>query len=125
METFQKQPDVEDSQIPQGRPRRRWERHDVTIPVTVTTVVNGERSSFGGQACDMSIGGLRLFLTREVEPGTSLQMEFPLPYHSAELVVRGVVRNRSGFTHGVEFVGPTRDQQEMIDRTCSVLGLLR
>ena len=125
MESSQKQNGEDGLNLPPARPRRRWQRHDITIPVTVTTMVNGERSSFSGQACDMSIGGLRLFLTREIEPGASLQLEFPLPYHSVDLAIRGVVRNRIGFTHGVEFVNPTREQQEMIDRTCSVLGLLR
>ena len=116
---------AEELKIAPGRPRRRWERHDLTIAVNVTTVVNGVRSAFSGQACDISIGGLRLFLAREIDPGTSLQMEFLLPYYSVELVVRGVVRNRNGFTHGIEFVSPTPEQQEMINRTCSVLGLLR
>jgi hypothetical protein len=125
MEPSQNQNGEDGLNLPPTRPRRRWERHDITIPVTVTTMVSGKRSSFSGQACDMSIGGLRLFLTREIEPGTSLQLEFPLPYHSLDLAIRGVVRNRTGFTHGVEFVNPTREQQVMIDRTCSVLGLLR
>ena len=105
--------------------RRRWERHDVTIAVNIETVVNGERSSFSGQASDISQGGLRLFLTRSLDPGTSVRMEFQLPYHSDELVIRGVVRNRSGFTHGVEFITPTPFQQQMIERTCNVFGLLR
>lgn len=125
MEPSQKQNDDNGLNLPATRPRRRWERHDITIPVTVSTMVSGKRSSFSGQACDMSIGGLRLFLTREIEAGTSVQLEFPLPYHSVDLTIRGVVRNRTGFTHGVEFVNPTSEQQEMIDRTCSVLGLMR
>src|ERR1035438_1853426 len=74
MEPSQKQNGEDGPNLPPARPRRRWERHDITIPVTVTTMVNGERSSFSGQACDMSIGGLRLFLTREIEPGASLQV---------------------------------------------------
>jgi c-di-GMP-binding flagellar brake protein YcgR len=125
MEFSQRPSRAEDSAIPLGRPRRRWDRHDVATSVNVTTVVNGERTTFSGQACDISIGGLRLFLTREIDAGTSLQLEFLLPYYSMELVVRGVVRNRSGFTHGVEFISPTPEQQEMIDRTCHVLALLR
>jgi hypothetical protein len=125
MESSQKQNGADEPKIAPGRPRRRWERYDITIPVNVATVANGERTSFTGQACDISIGGLRLFLTREIAPGTSLLLEFPLPYSSAQLEIRGVIRNRTGYTHGVEFVSPTREQQELIDRTCNVLGLLR
>lgn len=125
MDSSQRANSPEEPRLPPGRPRRRWERYDITIPISIATVVNGERTSFSGQGCDISIGGLRLFLTREIDPGTSLLLEFPLPYSSAQLEVRGVVRNRSGYTHGVEFVNPTRDQQELIERTCNVLGLLR
>jgi PilZ domain-containing protein len=107
------------------RSRRRWERHDITIPVEVTTIVNGERSVLSGRASDISRGGLRLFLTREMELGTSVKMEFLLPYHSMQLVIRGVVRSRDGFTHGVEFSNPTSFQQQIIERTCNVFGLLR
>ncbi len=107
------------------RARRRWERHDVRIPVNVSTTVNGDTFQFTGEACDISIGGLRLFLTREVAPGAGLVMEFLLPYCSSTLAMRGVVRNRSGFTHGIEFTHTTPDQQQQIERTCKVFALLK
>ena len=121
----QKQTSVEDREAGKEGPLRRSERHEVTIPVNVTAVINGEVSSFSGQASDLSRGGLRLFLTRVIELGASLQMEFKLPYYSMDLVIRGVVRNRSGFTHGIEFICATPYQQAMLERTCSVFGLLR
>lgn len=107
------------------REQRRWERYEVTIEVNVTTVVDGKKATLSGQACDVSTGGLRLFVTRELEVGASLTLEFLLPYYSMELSVRGIVRNRSGFTHGVEFVNPTAHQQQIIERTCAVFALLR
>ena len=107
------------------REQRRWERYDVRIEVNVTVVENGKQVSVVGQACDVSKGGLRLFVTRAIDPGSSVTMEFLLPYYSKELVIRGVVRNRDGFTHGVEFVNPTVEQQQTIERTCDVLALLR
>jgi hypothetical protein len=107
------------------RSRRRWERYDVSISANVTTFLNQQQHSLRGQACDISRGGMRLFLTRALEPGASVLMEFVMPYHGGELVLRGVIRNRSGFSHGVEFVGPTPGQQQLIERTCKVLGLLR
>ncbi len=93
--------------------------------MNVTTVLNGQYANFTGQVCDVSKGGLRLFVTREIEPGSTLSLEFLLPYYSTELVVRGVVRNRSGFTHGVEFINPTAHQQQIIERTCDAFALLR
>jgi hypothetical protein len=107
------------------RNQRRWERYDVRIEVNVEVVENGKRATLVGQASDVSKGGLRLFVTRAFEPGSSITMEFVLPYYSNELVIRGVIRNREGFTHGVEFINPTIEQQQTIERTCDVLALLR
>jgi len=116
---------VEDRECEKLAPLRRWERHDVTLTVSVSALLNGEPVSFSGQASDLSRGGLRLFLTRTVELGTCLQLEFKLPYYSMPLAVKGVVRNRSGFSHGIEFICATPYQQEMIERTCKVFGLMR
>jgi len=108
-----------------GMEQRRWERYNVTLEVNVTAGVNGQNIRLGGQANDVSKGGMRLFVTRMLEPGTSLSLEFLLPYSSSELTLRGVVRNRAGFTHGIEFVNPTVYQQQIIERTCDVFALLR
>ena len=104
---------------------RRWQRHALTIPVNVTIFLNGERCQYRGQASDISRGGMRLFLTRELSAGTSVILEFIVPYNTKEFVVRGVIRNRDGFTHGVEFINATFHQQQMIERTCKVFDLLR
>lgn len=103
---------------------RRWERHSVMIPVNITVFIDGQRSNFRGEASDISRGGMRLFLTRELPFGTSVILEFLIPYNTQEFIVRGVIRNRVGFTHGVEFLNPTPDQQQMIERTCKVFDLL-
>jgi len=103
---------------------RRWQRHSIVIPVCVTVNLNGERSSFRGEASDISRGGMRLFLTRELPPGSGLQLEFLIPYNATEVSARGVVRNRDGFTHGIEFLNPSPELQQMIERTCKVFQLL-
>jgi c-di-GMP-binding flagellar brake protein YcgR len=107
-----------------GEDDRRWERQSVVIPVNVTVVLEGQRHSFRGQTSDISRGGMRLFLTRELPFGTSLTLEFLMPYNTMQLVVRGVIRNRDGFTHGVEFLNPTDQQQQLIERTCKIFQLL-
>lgn len=108
----------------QERSARRWERHAVTIPVAVTSLVDGQRSKFNAQATDVSKGGLSLFTTREIAIGSSLQVDFVLPYSSTPLALRSVVRTRSGFNYGIEFLSPTPEQQEIIERACRVFSLL-
>ena len=120
-----------DLQVPQpsktqdAKSQRAWPRYDVSIPVLATASLNGERIELHGQASDVSRGGLRLLLSREVSPGTSLLMHFILPYSSPRIAVRGIVRNRDGFSCGVEFVSPTTYQQQLIERACKAFELLR
>ncbi|MFZ3339775.1 MAG: PilZ domain-containing protein [Terriglobales bacterium] len=106
------------------RSGRRWERHSVTIPVSVSLLVDGEFAKFHSQATDVSRGGLSVFITREIAVGVRLQLDFVLPYSSTPLTIRGVVRTRSGFNHGIEFIGATREQEEAVERACKVLALL-
>jgi PilZ domain len=107
-----------------GRHKRKWQRYDVTIPVHATAFVEGVRSTLQGRACDVSAGGLCLFATRHMEVGTNLLMEFLLPYSSPKITVRGVIRNRSGFSYGIEFVNASHHQKQMIERTCKAFELL-
>ena len=121
METVRPEPEMN----PQAQEDdRRWERHALVIPVSVTVFLNGERLNLRGEASDISRGGMRLFLTRELEAGTSVILEFLIPYNTTEFVLRGVVRNRVGFNHGVEFLNPTPLQEQLIERTCKVFNLL-
>jgi c-di-GMP-binding flagellar brake protein YcgR len=95
------------------------------MSVEVNVFLNGERSNFRGKANDISRGGMRLLLTRELEPGTSLLLAFLIPYQAIKFNLCGVVRNRSGFNHGIEFINASPHQEEMIERTCQILKLLQ
>jgi hypothetical protein len=110
--------------MPEDRPARRWERHTVEISIAVSFLADGQQSKFNAQASDVSKGGLSLFTTREIAIGACLRLEFKLPYSSTPLVIQGVVRTRSGFNYGIEFVNPSPDHQEIIERTCRVFSLL-
>lgn len=105
--------------------QRGTERHRVTIPVQVT-VFEGERYiDFSGEASDFSTTGLCLVLTRRLEKDTALSMHFQLPYNSQVMELRGMVRRRSGFHHGIEFISVSAYQQELLKRTSKILDLLR
>jgi|ERR1700733_12570799 hypothetical protein len=108
----------------QGRSARRWDRHAVTIPITISLLLDGQPSKLRAQASDVSKGGLSLFITRDIPIGVSLLVDFVLPYHSTPLALRSVVRTRSGFNYGIEFLSPTPEEQEIIERTCRVFTLL-
>lgn len=109
-----------------SRPQqRRWERYAVKIRTKITVNQNGQTQSFYGEANDVSQGGLRLFMPREVETGIILLLELSLPYNSQVLAVRGLIRNRSGFSYGVEFLNTTKHEQDTISQSCKALQLMQ
>jgi len=103
---------------------RRWERYRIKVRAKITLNLNGATSSFFGEASDVSQGGLSLFLPRELEPGVAILMELTFPYNSRRMAIRGLIRNRHGFTYGVEFISPSSYQLQTIAGVCKALQLL-
>jgi len=95
------------------------------MPVTLTLIREGRRVLVTAEGHDVSKGGIRLSVMQMLHIGESLMLEFPLPYTSTPILVRGVVRHRSGLSYGLEFLNPTPHQTEMLERNSKVLGLLR
>jgi hypothetical protein len=109
---------------PKSHLQRNAERHRVTIPVQVNAYEGNGYVDFSGEARDFSESGLCLILTRTLEKGVVVSMDLRLPYHSESMTMRGIVRHRNGFHHGVEFISLTTRQKEVLERTSRVLSLL-
>ncbi len=105
--------------------QRGTERHRVTIPVQVTVFEGNRYIDLSGDASDFSTTGLCLILTRQLEKDAVLSMKFHLPYSSEVMEMRGVVRRRSGFHHGIEFISVTAYQHQLLERTSRIFDLLR
>jgi len=117
--------DRQDTKLENKNEQRRSERFGVSLLVKVTIVREGRRCTITGEGCDFSKGGMRLLLSSALEIGARLILEFALPYTSTPMILLGVVRNRNAFTYGVEFSKINSYQQEMLERNCAVLNLLR
>jgi len=104
--------------------QRGTERHPVTIPIRVTVFEKAKYVEFGGEASDFSANGLCLVLTRQLEKGTAISMTFQLPYNSQPMDMRGLVRHRNGFHHGVEFISVQPHAKKLLERASKILGLL-
>ena len=104
--------------------QRGTERHRVTIPVRVTVFEKDKYVEFSGEASDFSANGLCLVLTRELQKGTAISMNLQLPYNSEAMDVRGLVRHRNGFHHGIEFISLTPHSKKLLERASKILGLL-
>ena len=70
-------------------------------------------------------GGIAGVFARGWDVGASVSLQFSVPVATTPVRVRGVVRNRTGYRYGFEFVELTPQQQETISRTCRTLGLLQ
>ncbi len=95
------------------------------MPVQVSLFEDSRYVDLSGEASDFSATGLCLILTRQLEKGTAITMHLQLPYNSQMMDVRGIVRHRSGFHHGIEFISLTPESKQLLERASKILSLLR
>ena len=57
--------------------------------------------------------------------GTAVNLEFQVPIASKRVRVGAVVRSRSDYRYGFEFVDLNPDQREIISKTCRTIALLQ
>jgi len=79
---------------------RRWPRYQANLPVLISA---GSNSAIPGLASEISRSGMALYGGVCLEPGDLMKVEFQT---SGKLLVAGVVRSRSGFCFGLEFLNP-------------------
>ena len=85
------------------QPTRRWERMPVDLPVRVITTNRFSTMVVPGRGTELSEGGMMLYAGILLNPGDSLEVEFDTPVHSR---MTAIVRSRSGFSFGLEFITP-------------------
>jgi len=99
------------------QPRRRYPRYEIDTELHVTTP--------GGRSLNISEGGTAGVFATEWEIGTAVCLEFSVPITSRPVRLGGILRSRSGYRHGFEFVDLSQDQREVIGKTCRSLALLQ
>jgi hypothetical protein len=82
---------------------RRWDRLPVDLPVRVITSKGFSTTVVPGRGTEMSQGGMVLYAGMLLKPGDLLEIEFETPVPSR---VPAIVRSRSGFCFGLEFIAP-------------------
>lgn len=88
---------------------RRWQRHQVDLPVSV--VLNGTpRMVVPGRATEISEGGMALYAGMiHPKSGDLMEIEFQAPSCAR---VTGIIRNRACFCFGLEFLTPLSTDKE-------------
>jgi c-di-GMP-binding flagellar brake protein YcgR len=102
--------------------RRRYERYEIDTEITARLSLDGPEV-MRGYSLDISINGVAGVFATGWEMGTHVWLEFSLPKCTGQMKVPAVVRNRSGYRYGFEFVNLSGRERLLIQRTCRVLAL--
>jgi hypothetical protein len=105
---------------------RRYQRYALETDLSATTsaATSGERSeTVRGCSLNINEAGLAALFAIEWEVGTSVNLQFSVPFTTAPVRVKAVVRNRTSYRYGFEFVNLTPEHRGTISRTCRMLGL--
>lgn len=84
---------------------RRWPRFHVHLPVSIAAGAGGSSITVPGLVSELSRGGMELYGGVQRRPGELLEIEFRT---SESLKVSGIIRNRSGYCFGLEFLRLTK-----------------
>ncbi len=106
------------------RLRATFRKRDSQFPAPLLHQKRATRVPIQGRLSNLSQGGLAAFLPMELPVGELVELDLTLPGAPQPLKLKAVVRNRRGFTYGMEFTDTTPAQQEIIARTCGKLDLL-
>lgn len=102
--------------------QRRWPRLKIDVPVRVIAIRSDKTQIVSGRGNEVSEGGLAVSAGIELRIGDEMWVEFTPPYSGEPIRVRAVVRNRSGYKYGAEFLSESADESE---RNARLRELLR
>ncbi len=100
---------------------RRWPRYNISVPVIVVVRREGKTTLATGRGTELNQGGLAVFASAELRPGDEVEITFTPPYSSTPLEARCIVRNRNGYTYGLEFLTDTPADDVKVEQIRAVL----
>lgn len=83
---------------------RRWPRYKIDVPVRLIAQRPTKVVIAHGRGRNLGRGGMAAFAGIEVSVDEQVEVEFTPPYAGQPIRVRGFVRNRNGYTYGIEFI---------------------
>jgi hypothetical protein len=83
---------------------RQWPRYKIDVPVRLIAQRPTKVAVAHGRGRELGRGGMAVFAGIEVSIDEQVEVEFTPPYAGQPIRVRGFVRNRNGYTYGIEFI---------------------
>jgi hypothetical protein len=84
--------------------KRRWERRPVDMPIRVVADDMTGTAVIPGRGTKISAGGICMFALANLAIGTQIGVELIDSHRGTPVRVSGIVRNRSVYLYGVEFL---------------------
>ncbi|HXZ33843.1 MAG TPA: PilZ domain-containing protein [Terriglobales bacterium] len=91
---------------------RLWPRYHVCLPVLVSAEGDSSKIAVPGLACEISQRGMALYGGIDLQLGDLMAVEFQ---NSGKVRVAGIIRSRSGFCFGLEFLERMTSTEAMSD----------
>ena len=100
---------------------RRWARYKLDVPLRVIAQRADKVSIVHGRGNELNEGGMTLFAGLELAVGALVAVEFTPPCSGLPIRTRCLVRNRSGYNYGVEFLLENGTDESCVEQIWSVL----
>jgi hypothetical protein len=100
---------------------RRWPRYKVDVPVRVITQAPPKVTIVQGRGSELNNGGMAVFAGMELSIGAQVLVEFTPPYSGQPIRVRCFVRNRAGYSYGVEFITESDADYQSVHKIETIL----
>ncbi len=106
---------------PVYRTMRRWPRSKIRVPVTLIVRKADKTVFVQARGQDLNEGGIAVFAGTELRIGEIVEISFTPPYQGQPLIARTIIRNRRGYTYGMEFLAQSKDDAAQVERIREVL----
>jgi TonB family protein len=95
-------------------PQRGFSRHPVNVPLDLIALRSGIPENLPGRCIDISEAGVGAVIAGELSLGQQVAIELRLPNLGLPVRARALIRYQSHLRYGLEFVGLSMEQREMI-----------
>ena len=103
---------------------RRWPRYKIDVPIRVIAPKGDKIAIVSGRGNELNEGGMEVFGGLELVIDEQVTIEFTPPYTGRPIRVRARVRNRRGYTYGVEFLLETPEDNDNVAQFRGMLSAL-
>src|SRR5437764_6752798 len=102
---------------------RRWERSKLDVPIRLIFWNSLHTAKIvDARGRDMSEGGMAVFAGVELRVGDIIEIEFTPAYSGQPMRVKAEVRNRRGYSYGIEYLNDTTTEQTQAARLRELLN---